>query len=513
MTTKVVTNLKYVGLFFIVFFTIISCEKEIEGIGVDIIDNNKFSTGTEIFEVNTDTENIDRVPANRISQYLLGVYHDNEFGELKGSFVSQIILPSVGDYYDYGTNAAIDSVIIFIPYQSTRVYDEDVTSGIPVFEIDSVMGNSEVKFKLGVYELETYLNTLDPTDPSKNMVYYSDKVFEKSSTPFYLEDFKVNANDTVAYIKRYMPDGITVYDTDTIKQTTSAPTIKLPLNESMIQEIFIDNASGSEFSSIDEFVKYFRGFYIEATESLTNKSHIISLALSSPKMVIYYSNDQDEGEDVDLDDDGITGEEAVRMKESYEFVFGSNKSNVLERDYDVSKQSGPDRLYVQGAAGSLATIDLFEDLTEEELEEIRNQNLLITDAQLTLYVDQDASSDIAPEQLFIYNHQENLQILDMITEGIAVVGGGLEYDDDGEPYKYVFKLTDYVSSLLLSDDPEELVTLGIKVYNPTDLPDSYVITTVEEYSWVAQGVVLFDQSESAGDKKAQLEIFYSKLNN
>ena len=505
MTTKVVTILKYVGLFTFVFFTIISCEKEIEGIGLDIIGNTKFSTGNFSSEVDTDNENVDRVPANRISQYLLGLYADNEFGSVKGSIVSQLLLPSVGNNYDYGTNAAIDSVIIFIPYQSTK--QEDATDGKPVFKIDSVMGDSEVQFKLSVYELETFLNTLDPADPSKEMVYYSDKVFEKSSTPFYSDNFKINPNDTVAYIKRYMPDGITVYDTDTIKTTTVSPSIKLALNEAMIQQIFVDNASGPEFESLDAFTHYFRGFYIEATELATNKSHLISLSMINPRMAIYYSNDQDEGADVDLNGNGVTGEQGVRIKEKYEFVFGPNKSNVLERDYTTSKESGSERLYVQGAAGSIATIDL----SEEELEELRNTDKLITDASLIFYVDQNASSNIAPEQLFIYNFEDNLQIIDMMTEGLSGINGRLERDDDGNPYKYIFNISRHLSTLLNSNEPTDLVTLGVKIYNPSDSPQSLGDTTIKDFSWIAQGVVLFDQSESAGDKKAQLDIKYSEI--
>ena len=509
MTTKVVTILKYVGLFTFVFFTIISCEKEIEGIGVDIIGNNKFSTGAINSVVNTGDENIDRVPANRINQYLLGVYADNEFGSLKGSVVSKLLLPSVGDNYDYGTNAAIDSVIIFIPYQSTK--QENATDGKPVFEIDSVMGNSEVEFKLSVYELETFLNTLDPADPSKEMIYYSDKVFEKSVTPFFLDNFKINANDTVAYIKRYMTDGITVYDTDTIKSATVSPSIKLPLNEAMIQQIFIDNASGPEFESLDAFSHYFRGFYIEATEIASNKSHLISLNMTTPRMVIYYSNDQDEADNVDLNGNGVKGEEGVRIKEKYDFVFGSNKSNILERDYTNSKESGSERLYVQGGAGSVATVDLFSELSDDELDDLRNKEWLITDASLTFYVDQNASSDIVPEQLFIYNYEENLQIIDMMAEGLSGIRGNLERDEDGKPNKYVFKISRHLSRLLNDTEPKDLVTLGIKVYNPSDTPQSLADVTIKDYSWIAQGVVLFDQSASAGDKKVQLEIKYSEI--
>lgn len=509
MTTKVVTILKYVGLFTIVFFTIISCEKEIEGIGVDIIGNGKFDTDVLTSEVETGNENIERVAANRIQQYLLGVYADNEFGSLKGSTVSQLLLPSVGANYDYGTNAAIDSVIIFIPYQSTK--QENATDGKPVFEIDSVIGNPDVKFKLSVYELETFLNTLDPTDPSKDMIYYSDKVFKKATTPFYSDDFKINANDTVAYIKRYMPDGITVYDIDTIKSATVSPSIKLPLNEAMIQQIFVDNASGPEFESLDAFIHYFRGFYIEATEFTTNKSHLISLNMTTPRMAIYYSNDQDEEADKDLNGNDVLGEKGVRVKEKYEFVFGPNKSNFLERDYTNSKQSGSERLYVQGAAGSIATVDLFSDLSDEELDDLRNNQWLITDAKLTFYVDQNASSNIVPEQLFIYNYEENTQLIDMLASGLSGIGGKLERDEDGNPYKYVFNLSRHISKLLNLTEPGDLVTLGINVYNPSDAPQSFSDTTIKDYNWIAQGVVLFDQSESAGDKKVQLEIKYSKI--
>ncbi len=508
MTTKVVTFLKYVGFFSIVFFTIVSCEKEIENIGVNIIDNNKFSTGNFVAETATNTKYIDSVPANGLPQYLLGVYSDTEFGALRGSIVSQIIPTAVGDFYTYGENAAIDSVVIYIPYQVTA--QDAADDGKPVFEIDSIIGNTDQDFKLSVYELETFLNTLDPTDPSKQMVYYSDKIFQKSSTPFFAENFKVNPNDTVAYIKRYMPDGITVYDTDTIKETSSIPTIKLPLNEAMIQQLFVDNASGSEFSSIDEFVRYFRGFYIEATATNSNEAHLISLSMENSKMTIYYSNDKDEATDEDKDGDGVTGEGIVRVKQSYDFNFGATRSNVLERDNSNIQESGPDRLYVQGAAGSVATINLFEG---QNLPEIRENMYLITGATLTFYVDQNASSNIAPGRLFIYNYEDNEQILDMMTEGIATVGASLEYDDDGNPYKYVFSITDYISQVLLSEDPDELVTIGVKVYNPTDSPINNTDTSVKEYSWTPKGVVLYNQSQDFEDKRVKLDIYYSKINN
>jgi hypothetical protein len=132
---------------------------------------------------------------------------------------------------------------------------------------------------------------------------------------------------------------------------------------------------------------------------------------------------------------------------------------------------------------------------------------------LFLYVDQNASSDIVPEQLFIYNYIKNTQIIDMITEGLSVVGGSLERDDDGKPEKYVFKITNLVSEILKSSNPEDLETLAIQVYNPTDIPQSTLDLSIKNYNWIPQGVVLYNQDESAGDKKAKLEIYFTKLNN
>ena len=510
MTTKVVKVLKYLGLFSTVFFTIISCEKEIENIGVSLVDNNNFSTNQFSTEVITANENVDRVPTNGVAQYLLGLYSDQEFGKLKASIISQLSLPSILEDYDYGINPGIDSVIVNIPYQSTR--EDNDENGYPKFSIDSVIGDANIEFQLSVYELNTFLNTLDPEDPTQIAVYYSDKEFSKIEPPLFSENFKINPNDTVAYIKRYMLDGETVFDIDTIKQLDLSPSIKIPLNKDVIRQKFMDNASGPEFLSNDDFQHYFRGLFIEAEKLMSDEAHLISLDLGNAKMTIYYSNDEEESEGVDLNDNGITGEEGfVRVKHEYDFLFGAIKTNIFERDYTVSHQSGEDRLYVQGAAGSIATIDL---LSTENLPDLQDNNWLITEANLIFYVDQSAAnSSIAPEQLFLYNYDDNLQIQDVLSEGIFATGGILERDEEGEPYRYVFRITDYISELLKLDDPIELVKLGLKVYNPTDLPVSFLDTNIREFSWNPKGVVLFGHDQSAGDKRIKLEISYSEINN
>lgn len=510
MTTKVVSTIKYFGIFSLLFFTLFSCEKEIEGVGVSLVDNNNFSTDKFVSEIVSKTENVDRIPSNSLAQYLLGVYKDDDFGKIKASIVSQLTPTVLSTYLEgYGDNAKIDSVIVNIPYQATR-QSEDNSNGTPKFVIDSVFGNEDVEFNLNIFELKTFLNKLDPADPSKNAVYYSDKEFLKGDTPFYSGKFKVNPNDTVSYIKRYLDDGITVYDTDTIKNNDLSPSINIPLNETLIKELFIDNASSAAFSSVDNFIRYFRGLYIEASELDSEKAHLISLSLSNAKMSIYYSRTQDEDTDEDLNGNGTDGEIGVRTKHQYSFLFNNLKSNILKRDYSGSnfQLGNSERLYVQGAAGSVATLELFPN---ENLTELRANNWLVTDANLTLYIDQNASAIEVPENLYIYNYDENEQIKDAISEGSVALGGNLERDEDGNPLKYVFKITDYISDVLKSEDPLDLVKLGIKIYNVSDVPTTTTDLNVDHYGWNPQGVVLFNHN--SGENSVVLDISYTKLNN
>jgi len=509
MTTKVVNALKYVGLVSLILFISTSCEKEIDNIGVNLIENGTFNSDSESFEVISNTINIEKVPSSGLGQYLFGTYSNNDFGKLNASFVTQISLPVTGESYNYGENSSIDSVIVSIPYQVTR--EDNYTDGKPKFTLDSIFGNPDIEFQVGIYELKTFLNTLDPEDPTKNNIYNSDKEFQKSDTPLYLENFKVNSNDTVSYISRYRLNG-SIYDTDTIKETDVTPSMKFPLNKELVEELFVDTAGNAEFSSFESFSRYFRGLYIEATDVSSESAHLVSLNMSNSKMTIYYSKDEDEDEGQDLNGNGTNGEQDVRTKHSFIFLFGNIKSNILERDYSNSnfEQGSSNRLFVQGAAGSEASISLFNN---NELDEIRTKNWLVNDANLTLYIDQSAATDILPEQLFIYNIDENLQIKDMLSEGLSVIGGDLEFDDEGNPEKYVFKITDYVSDLVKSDDSADLVSLGIRVFNPSDAPTALSDVTIRHYNWNPKGVVLFDHNSSNNDKRVKLSISYTELNN
>lgn len=516
MTTKVVKNLKYSIVLLFIFSAIFSCkEEEIENIGVDLINNNTFSTNSETFDVTSENVNIERIQGNIQSQFLLGTYSDEEFGDLRASFVSQVSLPSLDSVYgnsydnlddDLARELTIDEVLLTIPYESTL---DSTENGIKYWTIDNVVGDTLTNFKLDVYELGTFLNTLSPDDPSQNAVYYTDKMFQKEPTSLYSGDFKVNSRDTVTYINRHLANG-TAYKEDTIKVNNVQPFIHLKLNKDFFKERFVDNPYNDEFETLENFSHYFRGIYVEASQSSSKNSHIVSLDLSNAKISLYYSLNKEEGENQDLDENGTSGEESVRINRVNEFMLSGIQSSIYERDYTNSKKSGIDRLYVQGASGEEET---FELLSNEEIEQIKENNWLITDATLTFYVDQSASTglNIIPEQLVLYNYDEKEHLIDIFSEA-GLYGGNLEYEVDDEdenilhPYKYQFKITDFISNLI---EDSESARIGLKVYNSSDAPTSNVIN---DYSWTPKGVVLHGPNSEKTDKRLQLEIKYTKLN-
>jgi len=534
MTTKVVKTIKQIALFSVFFLSILSCETDIEDLGTNIVENGVFDTQKYDSELIAYNQNILKRRANKLGQYLLGVYSDNDFGKLEASIVTQLV-PS-GEI-DFGLDPSIDAVILSMPYQATNLAG---TGEIPEYELDSVYGNQNLEFNLNVYKLNTYLNTLDPIDPSNELNYFTDQTYTYNPTALYSGLFKPNANDTVLYIERpeVILDFVTMqHDRDTIKNVNASPSIRLPLNEDFFTDNFLQNPAFPETTA--GFVEFFNGLYIEATDDSDFPASIMSLKLRTDNVfkinsniTIYFTNSilTDETirdasnviiSETDLNGDGDTVDEdvPVRTKQSAAFIFSGITTNTYVRDYSMSNAvsiinnpdtfSGDERLYLQGAAGSFALIDLF---TTDNIEDLRNNDWLINEASLTFYVDQAVNTSIIPEQLFVYNYDKNAQIEDMFTEGPDEFGGLLERDEDDKPLKYTINITDYISNILKSTDPIELSQLAVKVYNTSDLPTALTDTEVKDFSWTPKGVVIHGNQSLDIDKRIKLEITYTELN-
>lgn len=514
MSTKIVNSIKYIGVLTLVLFSLIACEKDFENVGVGLVDNNLFTPDVETFEVISYNESLENSRVESMPTHLLGIYNHKDFGLLKSSLIAQLNIGSI----KFTDDMSIDAVVLDIPYFATK--KEKNSNGTPNFELDSIVGKQDIEFNIKVHELGTYLNFLDPVDPAKNKKYYSDESYTKKAL-LYSGMFKPNKNDTVLYVERKFLDDNpnTVDDRDTIKKENLLPSIKIPLDKDFFKNNFLNQQNSGVFDSNDSFINYFRGLVIDAEG---NDGAMMQLSTSNATVTIYYSNivlTDETTEDLNGDGDTDDTDVPVKTKQSATFSLNGLKTSQYTRDYTTStinilqdfnnpdKVNGEDKLYVQGAAGSIAVLELFNGI---DLNEIREKNWLINEASLTLYVDNPADT-IIPNKLYLYKYDYHSQILDANTEGF--IGGVLQKDEDNKPLKYEFLITDYISEVLKNDtDALNIDKLAIKTYNLRDNPRSLSDTLVRGYSWDAKGVVLTGNLPITEAKRLKLEIFYTKNN-
>jgi len=544
MLKKILDVLKYPIIIIMILAGIVSCEKDFKNIGEDLLDNNLFSTSSYSAQIKGHSVRISRNKTNGTAHYLLGYTENPQFGSLRASIVAQLTLPEANPVF--GENAVIDSVIITIPYLSTLDGKQEVTNpldpsktiNVPNFKLDSLWTSGIYKnFELKIYELGTYLNHLNPTNPEIANEFYSDDVFQKTGIPFYSSLVSPNPNDTMMVIKRYKYENASlsnrvVYRNDTIKLTNSKPSLKIPLDEQRIKEIFQDQASSTHFTTSDNFNHYFRGLYFEALNS-GNGTAAMYLNIDETNMTIYVTETKvtNETSEQDLNGNGIAGEQNIVIPNSKSFVYNLSglKANLFERNYNGTlAQSyllnpnitqGDDKIFVQGAAGSDGVIHLFGDDVNgnqipDEIETLRTKPWLINDAKLYLYVDPANSSTQYPDRLYLYNIEgaEKYQTYEILNQGNAMLGGSLVLDADKNPDYYLFHLTDYVSEILKPDTDVSITDFGIKIYDVADSPTVSTDTIMRKYNNNLKGVVLTGNNPSLAPRNLKFEIFYTEKN-
>ena len=507
----------YIAAIVVMFSTLLSCEKDFVDIDSNVIRNTAFSTGSVLVNARVENSPVTKVVTSNFTisdapEYLLGVHASDEYEKIEASIISQIAIDSNLKLSAYDSDSTIvvttiDTVFVRIPYRVT-LNDEGTA-----YELDSIIGNQSKAFNLNIYQSSTYLSRLNPSDPSKLNSYNSDHVFEKQLPLTVLNasnDFQFTpqaATDTVR-VKRWLSDQKTPVKTDIVTYTSSSsssiplPFGFVPLKEDVFNELFLKKYGSAEFASQEAFNNYFRGLILEASG---NDGSLISFDFNGsvkPSIEVYYTNLVSSKKD---------GAAIDTIYKNDSFLLSGIKASTYkmeEKIYPVNNE-----VKIQGAAGSEAKITLFE---ADELAALRDQNLLVNDASLTFYINQSADNSALPYQLFLYKSDEegaNLvqsYIKDIYTEGTAVFGGLLERDSDGNPEKYTFKITDYVSDIL-SGETYYSPSLKLKTINRTDLKILQDRdTTFTNYSWNPKAVTIFNHHTDNGAKKVMFKISYSE---
>ncbi len=550
MTKKFLNFIKHLGIASGVLIAVISCEKDFKNVGVNIVDNNLFATDKyEVANIIAYSQNITKNRTDRLSRYLLGTYQDANFGTLNASIATQLKLPSPNP--DFGTNAVIDSVLLNIPLDATldgkiEVSDPnnpDETIQVPNYDLDSIWKSGNNSFRLKIFELGTFLNNLDPLDPSKPKQYYSDETFDKLDE-LYNDIIQPNDSDTLLVItrKKYLNDNLNpnervIYKYDTIA-TDKKPSIRIPFDNDTFKTRFQDVSGSSFFASTESFQHYFRGLYLEAS-LIAGGTSLIEIPINKATFTIYYSETSFEDEDTneDLDGNGITGESNVAIGKAkyFQFALGNNIVNIFDRQYtgtpvenyltNPNTTQGADKLYISGAAGSDAVIHLFgEDANAndipDELETLQTKDWLINDAKLYLYVNPSNTNNPLPGKLYLYaidSDGNKVQTYDTVTLGYQMVGGELVKDDNNQPKYYLFHITNYISKIINEDPSVAITDFGVKTIDAKDQLErttyAALDTIMKEYNSNHKNVVINGNLPVNATDRIKLEIYYSEKNN
>ncbi len=539
---------------FVTVLLLVSCDKDFNEIGSDIIGEDHFGLEQDSIKGIT-AYNIDfgSVESSNLPINALGYYNHPFFGKTKASFVSQIVLDTINP--SFGTNPTVTKVELSLPYFSTLI-STDAQTGNRTYELDSIYGSS--KIKLSVYESNYYLRDYSASSSfQETQKYFSgdQNDFDTYKNPSRLNnDDSVNQNDEFLF----SPDEIRTYKTvdgAQVVDTRSVPGMRLNLRNDFFQNKLFGSSASGQLKNNTIFKEYFRGLYFKAenASSAPDQGSLALLDFKKGKIVVTYT--------VNVTDDAG----AVTTKErQFSLSLSGNTVNVFENNYTSNYTSGlansdmnlgDEKLYLKGGQGSMTVIDLFkkEDLkgydaqgnligangVSDELDDLRNpadgKKWLINESSLTFWIDKTAMAGGAePNRIYLYDLNNHRPLIDYYYDNSVssnakdnkYVHDGIikkETTGDKRGIKYRIRLTKHIQNLIYHDSTNVklglVVTESIGAINSAKLKNPFssgnLLVDRVPFSSIINplGTVIYGSNPNVPiDKRLKLKIYYTKPN-
>ena len=420
--------------------------------------------------------------------------------------------------------------------QDNKTYDNQNKT----YDIDSIYGNRNTRFNLKVFELKYFLSKYDPAvEFQKESKFYSNTdYFEKGFYGEILHDdfYQLNFDELRFNYEEDDPNTEDIDERETV-ETRLTPRIRVPLNKAFFQEKILDQEGGSVFLNDDNFSKHLRGMIIK-TENFDDDLYML-LDIRNARITLEYEYDE-------LDTNGTandTSDDTIEKKsKTFLLNFGMNFNTIRYNNVNVTidqeihggQNQKPSKQIFLSGNGLFSTLKLFEgpdNQGKQILEDLKGNNWVINEANLTLYIDQDTYSSINisqfPDRLYLYKYDNGDPLSDFSIDNSVndytrnrnkfIYGGILELDDANRPYRYKFKITDHISSLITKDSAN--VRLGLVPLNGLNFVNTrraqaanqkminYPITAVLN----PRGVILHgSESQNHPNGGLKLEIFYTE---
>lgn len=515
-----------------------SCQEDFSNLGSDVIGGQAINVLSKTdHSVVAFSKKLEAVQSNSLPIYQLGTYADPVYGKTKVDLVSQLVLGTVDP--DFGYETVLDSVILYIPYFSEATTTDEVTT----YTLDSVYGSNPINLK--IYESNYYLRDYDPTTGlQERQKYYSNlgDVFESGNNVgdlIYEEESFLPSDEGYVLLS---PDGDD--EDEDPDETLVEPGFRVSLPLTFFSDKILAQEGNAVLANNNNFKDYFRGLYFKI-DDLGTDGNLSLFNLANANVKLYYTY-QDEDPATTT-----TGDEIDRLDGELTLSFGGNSVNLFDNALNPTIASeletantdminGEESLYVQGGNGIAAVINLFgtEDADgngiSDEIDEMREEQWLVNEANLIFYVDQDkvVGGAAEPDRLIIYDLQNSsvladygydTSVSDEASEAVINHLGKLQRgsDDQGEYYK--MKITQHINNIVINDSTnvplalvvsQNVLTEGFQdIENPIDLGNDKELTSLPTSSVIShQGTVLFGNNTSNEEKRLKLQVYYTKPN-
>lgn len=531
-----IKKIAYLSVIGLLTLSIISCEKDFTEVGSNIIDNSKFNTKELILDVEITQQNIEAVrsgntktPNLYLGKYLLGIYKKPNTKTLKAGLVSQLTIPALkSPSLQTGeslSSTVLDEVILKIPVKATlkekttqtitNAKGETKTVKVPVFTIDSLLGNPNAEFNINVYKNGTFLTSLNPVEPSKKRIYLSNQNYVKEGSKLNTTSaisFKSIAQDTSFVFDRTLSNGKTYKDTLKIengKTIKANPFIAIRLNKTTLQTEIFDKFINSNFTQ-ESFNNAFKGLIIEVTGT---DGALIPLDNSlKPSVDFIYTNTVLKDKKPVLKSDGSI----KTIEGNHSFLFGGIRTSTYTMEGSASISNS---VVLQGTAGSNALIKILNQDTNNngltDLEELRKKNVIVNDAQLIFDINTAVDTTNTPNRLFLYKNESDkngtlipTHMGDFFSDGISTLNGVLKLTNNKPDY-YSFGVRKHVHDVIKGNIPNS--ELVLRVFNTRDFPTSATDLNIKKYNWNPRSVSLLNNSTQQGNVKGvKLKVSYTE---
>jgi Domain of unknown function (DUF4270) len=541
---------------------LISCDKDYNTIGSDIVGAENFSTGTDIVDVKAFNQKVDAIQTNNLPINKLGIYSNPVFGNTRANFVTQLTLPSGSIKPTFTSHVVIDSVVLTVPYYSKFKYTN--SGGANIYELDSIYPkNSTQTMSLKVYENGYYLRDFDPNDNLYAQKYYSNQDTDfnaaKIGTPLNTRVYNptmsevYNENDAfVPKIREYKKYKVDPTSLEVISpnetESRSTPRMLLRLDKNFFKTKIIDRAmntaTAGDFDNNNAFKDYFRGLYFQVQAASTGT--MMSLDFTKGDVVIYYK--QDKVKELETNPLPIVSK---REMKTFTMTMSGNSVNLLENSggtylatvNSANPATGDETLFINGGQGSTA----FIDIPAADILRIKNNKWLINDASITFTIDQSkipfANVPFEPQRVYLYNAEKNRPVIDYFFDNSSnsqlpkynkfIHGGIIENESSGNKrgVKYKIRITEHINNLVNKDSVN--VRLGLMVtenvneirsvtlknsvllpnpFNPNKRFDRMPVSSITNPLGTAIYGTNIAPSNADYNKRIKLEIHYTKPN-